>query len=195
MIFLLHFYFQVIWIIRFKVMAPNKSGLLAPTHENLDSTASTGQLEQKMTLFAIFRDVTGGTDTRKIVKNRSHIAKFGCGSGAILVILFKKIGYFFSKIRKKWKKWKKNILKIINITHSIYAFMYVLKKEEKIWKNFKKIFFPISVNIQNSSGTTVTVTLAVTVKNFSWGNVAKMKWHSPNICRSRQKKFGQHSQC
>jgi len=122
---------QVIWIIRCKVMAPNKSGLLAPTHENLDSTASTGQLEQKMTLFAIFRDVTGGTDTRKIVKNRSHIAKFGCGSGAILVILFKKIGYFFSKIRKKWKKNKKNILKIINITHSIYALMYVLKKKKK----------------------------------------------------------------
>merc|ERR1712208_134172 len=80
--------------------------------------------------------VTGGTDTRKIVKNRSHIAKFGCGSGAILVILFKKIGYFFSKIRKKWKKWKKNILKIINITHSIYAFMYVLKKEGKILKKY-----------------------------------------------------------
>ena len=82
---------QVIWTIRLKVMAPNKSGLLAPTHENLDSTASTGQLEQKMTLFAIFRDVTGGTDTRKIVKNQSHLAKFGCGNGAILVILFKKM--------------------------------------------------------------------------------------------------------
>ena len=38
MIFLLHFYFQVIWIIRFKVMAPNKSGLLAPVHgSNLKS--------------------------------------------------------------------------------------------------------------------------------------------------------------
>jgi len=48
-----------------------------------------------------------------------------------LVILFKKIGYFFSKIRKKWKKNKKNILKIINITHSIYALMYVLKKKKK----------------------------------------------------------------
>ena len=92
-------------------MAPNKSGLLAPTHENLDSTVSTGQLEQKMTLFAIFRDVTGGTDTRKIVKNRSHIAKFGCGN-----------------IRKKWKKNKNIILKIINITHSTYALMYVLGK-------------------------------------------------------------------
>ena len=94
-----------------------------------------------MTLFAIFRDVTGGTDTRKIVKNRSHIAKFGCGSGAILVILFKKIGYFFSKIRKKWKKWKKYILKIINITHSIYAFMYVLKKEEKKFGKILKKYF------------------------------------------------------
>ena len=125
-------------------------------------------------------------------KNCHFLLQLACGNGAILVILFKKIGYFFSKIRKKWKKSKKNILKIINITHSIYALMYVLKKKKK---NLKKIFFPISVNIQNSSGTTVTVTLAVTVKNFSWGNVAKMKWHSPNICRSRQKKFGQHSLC
>ena len=32
-------------------------------------------------------------------------------------------------------------------------------------------------------------------EKFFMGNVAKMKWHSPNICRSRQKKFGQHSQC
>ena len=38
------------------------------------------------------------------------------------------------------KKWK-NILKIINITHSIYALMYVLKKEEKkIGKILKKYF-------------------------------------------------------
>ena len=128
-------------------------------------------------------------------KNCHFLLQLACGNGNILVILFKKIGYFFSKIRKKWKKSKKNILKIINITHSIYALMYVLKKKKKKLKNLKKIFFPISVNIQNSSGTTVTVTLAVTVKNFSWGNVAKMKWHSPNICRNRQKKFGQHSQC
>ena len=81
-----------------------------------------------MTRFAIFRDVTGGTDTRKIVKNQSHIEKFGCGNGAILVILFKKIGYFFSsKIRKKLKKIKKIILKIINISPSTYSLMYVLK--------------------------------------------------------------------
>ena len=59
--------------------------------ENLGSTVSTGQLEQKMTLFAIFQNIPGGTDDRKIVKNQSHLAKFGCGNGAILVILFKKI--------------------------------------------------------------------------------------------------------
>ena len=104
--------------------------------ENLDSTASTGHLEQKSTLFAIFHQAQGVQGWWKIAKKRNHIAKFGCGSGAILVILFKKIGYFFSKIRKKWKKWKKNILKIINITHSIYAFMYVLKKEEKNLEKF-----------------------------------------------------------
>ena len=42
-------------------------------------------------------------------------------------------------------------------------------------KYFLKIFFQISVKFQNSSGTTVTVTLAVTVKTFSLENVAKMK--------------------
>ena len=62
-------------------------------------------------------------------ENDVFLLRVACVSGAILVILFKKIGYFFSKIRKKWKKSKKNILKIINITHSIYALMYVLKKE------------------------------------------------------------------
>ena len=39
------------------------------------------------------------------------------------------------------EKMEKNILKIINITHSIYAFMYVLKKEEKkLGKILKKYF-------------------------------------------------------
>ena len=64
-------------------------------------------------------------------KNCHFLLQLACGNGNILVILFKKIGYFFSKIRKKWKKSKKNILKIINITHSvsrpkrdsIYSFM------------------------------------------------------------------------
>ena len=75
--------------------------------ENLDSTASTGQLEQKITLFAIFQYDSCGQSYGKIVKNRSHIAKFGCGSGAILVILFKKIGYFFQKSVKNGKNGKK----------------------------------------------------------------------------------------
>ena len=43
-------------------------------------------MEQKNELFAIFRAVTVGTDDRKIVKRQLHLAKFGCGSGAILVI-------------------------------------------------------------------------------------------------------------
>lgn len=124
-----------------EIFSENHCCLKRRFSENLDSTVSTGQLEQKMTLFAIFQDDSCGQSSWKIVKNRSHIAKFGCGSGAILVILFKKIGYFFSKIRKKWKKWKKNILKIINITHSIYAFMYVLKKEEKKFGKILKKYF------------------------------------------------------
>ena len=40
------------------------------------------------------------------------------------------------------EKIKKNILKIINITHSIYALMYVLKKEEIFFEKFKKNIFP-----------------------------------------------------
>ena len=107
-------------------MAPNQNANLSKTRflENLDSTVSTGQLEQKMTRFAIFRDVPGGTDTRKIVKNQSHLAKFGCGNGAILVILFKKMRFFSSKMRKKWKTAKKIILKIINIYLSTYTSIY-----------------------------------------------------------------------
>ena len=66
-------------------------------------------MEQKNELFAIFRAVMGGTDDRKIVKNQSHLAKFGCVSGAILVILFKKMRFFSSKMRKKWKIAKKYI--------------------------------------------------------------------------------------
>ena len=62
---------------------------------------------------------------------------------AVEAVLFwsyflRKSDIFFQKSVKNWKKIKKNILKIINITHSIYALMYVLKKEEKI---FLKKFF------------------------------------------------------
>ena len=62
--------------------------------ENLDSTVSTGHLEQTSTLFAIFQQGQGVQGCWKIVKKRNHIAKFGCGNGAILVILFKKTGFF-----------------------------------------------------------------------------------------------------
>ena len=54
--------------------------------ENQNSTAYAGHLEQKNELFAIFWAVMGGTYDRKIVKKQLHLAKFGCVSGAILVI-------------------------------------------------------------------------------------------------------------
>ena len=52
---------------------------------------------------------------------------------AVEAVLFwsyflRKSDIFFQKSVKNGKKFKKNILKIINITHSIYALMYVLKK-------------------------------------------------------------------
>ena len=62
--------------------------------ENLDSTVSTGHLEQTSTLFAIFQQPQGVQGCWKIAQKRNHIAKFGCGNGAILVILFKKTGFF-----------------------------------------------------------------------------------------------------
>ena len=114
--------------------------------ENLDSTVSTGQLEQKITLFAIFQDVSCGQLSWKIVKNQSHLAKFGCGNGAILVILFKKMWYIFQTSVKKIKKLKKNIFKIINIILSTYTLIYVSPKNfifleksdvSKIWSGQK----------------------------------------------------------
>ena len=92
--------------------------------ENLDSTISTGHLEQKKWFFAIFHKQPHTQSLWKIAKNRSHLAKFGCGSGAILVILFKKMWFFSSKIRKKWKTASKIILKIINIILSTYSRIY-----------------------------------------------------------------------
>ena len=60
---------------------------------------------------------------------------------AVEAVLFwsyflRKSDIFFQKSVKNGKNGKKNILKIINITHSIYAFMYVLKKEEKNLEKF-----------------------------------------------------------
>ena len=102
--------------------------------------------------------------------------RVACVNGAILVILFKKIGYFFLKIHKKLKTIKKIILKIMNIILSTYTLIYVSPKNIIFLEIFLKFFFfQISVKFQNSSGTTVTVTLAVTVKTFSLENVAKMK--------------------
>ena len=99
--------------------------------ENLDSTVSTGQLEPKMTLLRIFQLFSDTQNSWKIVKNQSHLAKFGCVSGAILVILFKKMWFFSSKMRKKWKTALKNILKIINIILSTYTWIYLLKRSLK----------------------------------------------------------------
>ena len=77
-----------------------------------------------MTLLRIFQLFSDTQNSWKIVKNQSHLAKFGCGNGAILVILFKKMRFFSSKMRKKWKTAKKIILKIINIYLSTYTSIY-----------------------------------------------------------------------
>ena len=63
-------------------------------------------------------------------ENDVFLLRVACVSGAILVILFKKIGYFFSQksIKKLKKKIKKIILKIMNIILSTYTLIYVSPK-------------------------------------------------------------------
>ena len=88
-----------------EIFSENHCCLKRRFSENLDSTASTGQLEQKITLFAIFQDDSCGQSSWKIVKNRSHIAKFGCGSVRKFAYFFQKMEFKFSK---NWEKYKKN---------------------------------------------------------------------------------------
>ena len=65
---------------------------------------STGHLEKKKKRFAIFQQYTYTQHCWKILKNQNHFAKLAVEGGSSFVILFKKIGYFFSKIQKKFKK-------------------------------------------------------------------------------------------
>ena len=92
-----------------EIFSENHCCLKRRFSENLDSTVSTGQLEQKMTLLRIFQLFSDTQNSWKIVKNQSHLAKFGCGNGAILVILFKKI--FFFKNALKMENSLKNYFK------------------------------------------------------------------------------------
>ena len=56
MIFWINFYFQVIWIIRLKVMALNKSGLLAPTHGLIPDTYSSLKSLTKVMVDFVFEE-------------------------------------------------------------------------------------------------------------------------------------------
>ena len=137
----------------------------------------SGSLEQKNELFAIFRAVMVGTDDRKIVKNQSHLAKFGCVSGAILVILCKKIQYFFlQKIIKNTKQFLKKIdKKILPLVHKLW---YMFWKE--VWNIFN-FFLQIPVNFQNSSGKRMTVTVTGTHRDSSQHILWPRKnWNEPS---------------
>ena len=74
---------------------------------------------------------------------------------------FKENLKFFLKNPKQLKTITENCLKTINIILSTYTLRYVLEKNWNISeKHFSFIFFfQISVNFQNSSGTTMTVTM------------------------------------
>ena len=57
-------------------------------------------------------------------KIKSHLAKFGCGNGSILVSFFQNFGIFFrksGKIQKKLYKLKKNQ----NEAGAMYYLMYI----------------------------------------------------------------------
>ena len=94
-----------------EIFSENHCCLKRRFSENLDSTVSTGQLEQKMTLFAIFHNDSCGQSLWKIAKTVIF-----CSSWPVETVLFwsyflRKSDIFFSKIRKKWKKNLKNYFK------------------------------------------------------------------------------------
>ena len=95
----------------------------------------SGPLEQKNILFGFFQQYTGTKYCWKNPKYMIFCSRWLEQLYSRLVILFKKMGYFFSKIRKKLKKIKKIILKIINISPSTYSLMYVLKKKISFFRN------------------------------------------------------------
>ena len=136
------------------------------------SHASTDHQVQFLNGFAIFHIPQGTQGVWKIAKKSNHIEKFCCGSVRKLPYFFQKIRYFFSKNCKKYKK-------IVIYFFLLENYPSVPKLSYMFWKNLnfkyfcpKKIDFQFLAKFQKVGGTTVTVTLTVTVKNFSWGNVA-----------------------
>ena len=73
------------------------------------STISTDRLEQNSEDVGVFHTSTYTMDVWKTPKIESCYTIFGCGNGAILVILFKKMDFFSSKKPKKMQKNKKNM--------------------------------------------------------------------------------------
>ena len=70
------------------------------------STISTDRLEQNSEDVGVFHTSTYTMDVWKTPKIESCYTIFGCGNGAILVILFKKMEFFFKKTKKNAKKIK-----------------------------------------------------------------------------------------
>ena len=125
-------------------------------------------------------------------KNCHFLLQLACGNGAILVILFKKIGQFFSKNHKKYKTIKK--IDKNKYYHQYLNFdMCFEKKSEIFLEIFFQNVFQIFVNFQNSSETRMTVTLAVTVTvtgNFGVRNSPRLL---PTYIRTQEKfETGRH---
>ena len=72
--------------------------------EKIYSTISTDRLEQNSEDVGFFHAPTYTVDAWKNPKIESCYTIFGCGNGAILVILFKKMEFFLKKTKKMQKK-------------------------------------------------------------------------------------------
>ena len=91
-------------------------------------------------------------------------------------VIFSDNEIFFQKFVKNIKKEKINFFFLKKVCLSTQTFIYVLKKNTSVlYFCPKNINFRLVAKIQKVRGILVTVTLTVTVKNFSWENVAKMK--------------------
>ena len=101
------------------------------------STISTDRLEQNSEDVGVFHTSTYTMDVWKTPKIESCYTIFGCGNGAILVILFKKMEFFFKKTKKNAKKIK-NIFFSFTTPHYHLTLRYVRKK---IPKNFPNQFY------------------------------------------------------
>ena len=106
--------------------------------EKIYSTISTDRLEQNSEDVGFFHAPTYTVDAWKNPKIESCYTIFGCGNGAILVILFKKIDFF---VKKKNKKMQKKIKKTFFFLPTSHYHLTLRSVRKNISKNFPNQFY------------------------------------------------------